>query len=674
MGDKSKNPKNTPSKKPFKGAIYPSIAGGVNAVLKEQAKGELYPIADFYKPNLVAKALETADGGRVRVTTVQGSSIEIDRADLKQKLTSNLTALKAFYDKQKSNALAVTNYQRVNDETALAFSKYFEYDTFKPTGKNKADVYKQAGNTHIVMPPENTTVQGSINGYALTDKPKLQKALDKLPKTKILQHKDVEIVSGVRDTTSDAPSMYGRLIYASTIVSLKQLLTDVTELATACDIKDDGTKVLAIGEIEVNQTHLELLSLVSLTLATVLDLNQAYKNRKVVNIKDPESHRYIGRPSTTSFIDMVEGAVSGRELKNLGKLYRTKAEREAEGGFLAHIDDPQKALPFIFDDNDKQIQAKFMANSVALAVDAVTALQAYKRANPDNEGFIKLKDLAQYIKRYADDIEVKGSLRPQYRQAILNGLTIAQLMGADYAIEKNKTTGVTRWHKVYLIDRITEYDTNKKGDVIAVKTDFTPEYKASLTYNLGVVLDGVQNLKTPEIKLLATYISDRQVAKQNDTVAGKPITFTADTLCIKAGITDQNITNRYNTLTKMLDDLQSEGVAVGDWITKANNKNITGYNKNSQTVYITPTQNLQKAYITKEQTKAEREGYKTEQRARLTALKKYAKDYTDLDTLATEMQITRVELDKLLAEQEPITDVLLERIDIDLVNKKMDNS
>ena len=266
------------------------------------------------------------------------------------------------------------------------------------------------------------------------------------------------------------------------------------------------------------------------------------------------------------------------------------------------------------------------------------------------------------------------SLRPQYRQAILNGLTIAQLMGADYAVEKNKKTGVTRWHKVYLIDRITEYDTNKKGDVIAVKTDFTAEYKASLTYNLGVVLDGVQNLKTPEIKLLATYISDRQVAKQNDTVAGKPITFTADTLCIKAGITDQNITNRYNTLTKMLDDLQAEGVAVGDWTTKANNKNITGYNKASHTIYITPTQNLQKAYITKEQTKAEREGYKLEQQARLQALKKYAKDYTDLNALATEMKIDRLELDKLLAGQEPITDILLERIDIDLVNTKIDNS
>lgn len=661
MSDKSKNPKKTPSKKTFTGAIYPSIAGGVNAVLKEQAKGELYPIADFYKASLVAKALETAKGGQVRVTTVQGSSIEIDRAEIKQKLASNLTALKAFYDKQKSKALAVTYYQRVSDETAEAFKQYFEYNTFKPEGKNTAEIYNQAGNTRIIIPPENTKVQGSINGYALTDKPKLIKAIDKLPNAKILIHKDVEILTNVTSVVSAD---------VNTIDGLKQLFTDVVDLAKACNIKADGTRVLAIGEVEVSQTHLELLSTVSLTLATVLDLNSTKHSRSVVNIKEAEKHSYIGRPSTTSFIDMVEGAVSGRELKNLGKIYRTKDEREAEGGFLAHIDNPQVTLPFIFDDTDKQVQAKFMANSVALAVDAVTALQGYRRDNPDNDGYIKLKDLALYIKRYADDIEVKGSLRPQYRKAILNGLTIAQLMGADYAVEKNKKTGITKWHKVYLIDRITDYETNKKGDVIAVKTDFTTEYKASLTYNLGVVLDGVQNLKTPEIKLLATYISDRQVAKQNDTIAGKPITFTADTLCTKAGITNQtNSTMRYATLTKMLNDLQAEGVAVGKWTTKGKGSNITGYDKDSQTVYITPTKNVQQAYVTKEQSKAERAGYKTEQEARLKALKKYARGYTDLNALATEMSIERLELDKLLAGQEPITDKLLEHIDIDLVSK-----
>ncbi len=660
MSDKSKDPnKDSPTSKRFKGAIYPSIAGGVNAILKEQARGELYPIADFYKPSLVSKALETANGGRVRVTTVQGSSIDIDRAEIKQKLANNLKALKAFYDKQKSKTLAVTYYQRVSDETAETLKQYFEYDTFKPIDHQNytAEVNKQLINSDnkIIMQPSKVNVATPINGYALTDKPKLQKALDKLPKTKILLHKDVEIQTSVAS------------VEANTIEGLKQLFTDVIDLAKACNIKDDGTRVLSIGDVEVSQTHLELLSTASLTLATVQELNKDHKPRSVVNIKEAEKHSYIGRPSTTSFIDMVEGAVSGRELKNLERTYRNKDERETEGGFLAHIDDIQTALPFIDEIDDLKQRAKFMANSVALAVDAVTALQAYKRDNPDNNGYIKIKDLATYIKRYADDMDTKGSLRPQYRKSILNGLTLAQLMGTDYIVDKNPKTGAIKWHKVYLIDRITDYETNKKGDVTAVKTDFTTEYKASLSFNLGVVLDGVQNLKTPESKILATYISDRQVAKQDDTIAGKPVTFTADTLCTKAGITDHHITNRYNTLAKMLDDLQSEGIAIGKWTTKAKNKAITGYNKDSQTIYIYPTTNLQQAYTTKARTKAERESYKSEQKARLTALKKYAKGYTDLDTLANELDLERVELDGLLAGQQPIADKVLEKIDLEII-------
>ena len=124
---------------------------------------------------------------------------------------------------------------------------------------------------------------------------------------------------------------------------------------------------------------------------------------------------------------------------------------------------------------------------------------------------------------------------------------------------------------------------------------------------------------------------------------------------------------KYNTLAKMLNDLESEGIAIGKWATKAKNKAITGYNKDSQTIYIYPTANLQQAYTTKARTKAERESYKTEQKARLTALKKYAGGYTDLDTLASELAIERVELDSLLAGQQPINDNVLEKMDLEII-------
>lgn len=666
MNDKSNHQTPKPTlKEGGEFSVYPSIKSGLEDILKDKAKTTLYPIANFYKASLVARALNDVQVvNAVEYRTAQGKNQEIDSRGVQQSLAGNIEKLQAFYDKHKTKPLAVTTYKSITDEALPKLQKHFTLKTLQPDQwiPKTATVLEDINGASKVIrgvyvdqePDLKNAYTNPLTGYLIIDKNRLEKALANLQSTDYQEHKTAEIVASQQ---------------GNTIEELKSFFTDLINLSNSCGIADDNGQVMSIGDIVIKQIHLEVLGFISETLAGVLKRNPPTSdkaNRSVVNIKEPENHRFIGKPSTASFIDMVEGAVSGREFEKLKRTYRNEDERKADGGFLAHIENPQVALPFL-NDTDNMEKAKFMANAVALAVDAVTALQAYKRDYPDREGFIRLKDLAKYIKRYADDMQSKGSLRPQYRKAILNGLTIAQLMGADYIVEKNKKTGVTRWNKVYLLNRITEYETNKKGDAIAIKTDFTPEYKASLTYNLGVVLDGVQNLSTPESKLLATYISERQVAKQDDTIAGNSITFTADTLCKKAGLINQtNPTVRYATLTKMLNDLEKEGIAVGDWNTKAKYKNITLYNKDSQTIYITPTSNVQQAYVTREQSMAEREGIKTEQKARLGALKRYANGYLDRSVLAEELEIDRQELDKLLAGQKPITDRVLEKIEIDL--------
>ncbi|MCA1800273.1 MAG: hypothetical protein LC650_03180, partial [Actinobacteria bacterium] len=141
------------------------------------------------------------------------------------------------------------------------------------------------------------------------------------------------------------------------------------------------------------------------------------------------------------------------------------------------------------------------------------------------------------------------------------------------------------------------------------------------------------------------------------------------TLCTKAGITDQHITNRHNTLAKLLDELETEGVAIGRWATKAGGKKITGYNQESQTLYIYPHAIPKLSYTTRERTKAIRDSYKLEQQARKKALIKYAKGYTDLDKLANEMGVDRPDLDNLVAGNTPITEQHLAKIDLDIVAK-----
>lgn len=647
--------------------IYIDKEEAIQKALKTLTTAEHYEISGYYKPELVPEALKQIDKVASKsevVSRLQETAKKVTETYLPKtvkkftetylpKLAENITELQAFYDKYSQSYLAKTTKYALPKKTEEYIDQLSDY--FETKEHNELDKKSQ--------------IQIRIQeGYVVPDQQALLNALKQIG---LIEYTAYDIVKD--------PSASSRLSSADDFDELIEYFKLLVDLATKCGIdvtKFDDDPVFQAGDTAIYRLHIAFRDIVNAVLAViVVDLadgkpitkEKAIDTRTVVNIKHPDQHRYIGRPSTTSFLDMVEGAVAGKELKKLAETYRTKEEREEKGGFLAHIENPQVALPFIYDETDATTKIKLMANFVALTVDAVTALQAYKRDNPNNTGYIKLRDLAQYIKRYADDIEVKGSLRPQYRQALLNGLTIAQFMGADYIIDKNKKTGYTRWHRVYLINRITDFETNKKGETIAIKTDFTDEYKASLSYNLGVVLDGTQNLKDTESKMLAVYISDRQVAKQGDTVEGKQISFNAKTLCDKAGIIDKTVTNRYRTLAKMLNELEENQVAVGGWETKSGGKNISTRDQNSLTILIKPPKHIQEAYVTRRHSKAFKEGERVEQQARLSKLKRYARGYTDRNILADEIGVTRPELDELLAGQEPITDMVLNKLDLDVL-------
>ena len=627
-----------------KGMFF-NINDGIDKSLKNLTKTADYDIGSFYKPELVAKALNKLElPDKVTTATKDGKTLNVNQKAIKQKLASNIDKLQAFYDKHRQSYL--------NEST-----RYF---TLRVKGKS---YLKQIDELSEYFTETSIPIKGkdgeklNLKSYTVNNKNALNNAIKEL---KLPTYTIYEITPEPNSTTD----------IATFTASLKQ----VVELADESGIKAEGGVVMQVGDMPVHQSHLQLQRIINNTLAELKNLAKAKPintsegaGREVVNILNPELSRYIGRPTTMGLQDMITKTVDGKDLRDLKERYLDRDSRKDDGGFLSYSSEPQTALPFDIDDVglDYAQKAKLVGNIVALTVQALGALQEYKRDNPYNTGNIPIKDLAKYIDRYADDMaKNKGWLRPRYRREILNGLTLATLVGDSYIISKDKKTGKAQHGVVYLIDRITEYETNKKGEVIAVTTDFTAEYKASLDYNLGVVTDGVQRLKTSESINLAICISDRQVAKQDDTVLGNPITFTADTLCKKASIIDKHVTNRYNTLAKLLNELQAEGIAVGRWITKAKGNTITGYNPESQTVYIYPTNTIQNTYTTKKRTKAVREAYKIEQKARVKALKKYAKEYTDLEALAKEMAITRPELDNLIAGNSPITDEHLKGLDL----------
>lgn len=402
--------------------------------------------------------------------------------------------------------------------------------------------------------------------------------------------------------------------------------------------------------------------------------DQALKDkREVVNIKDAKNHDVIMQPHTMSLTDMIDGAFEGREAKRLFNDWKTNGykrsvygspdEIKKAGGWLAHIDAVQSELPIEFDETDRKTLVKFMTQTKALVIDVTTALGRYLRDNPDHDpnDYISLTQLAKYIGRYNDSKLKKGELRPQYRQQILNGLQMAQLISADYVVGKDKK-GNKEWRKVYLIDRITDYKTYGNTDIVTgVKVDFTKEYKESVGLNLGVILDGVLLLNTPEHKALGAYILERFAQHQEATVKGEPQKITADTLIKKGGIIDAKKTQKLRTLQKALDTFVENGL-IAKWACKNGAKNITGYDRDSQTILFYPTENIQHSYITKGQSRALKISKKLENKNRIKALKKFINGYTSLKVCASDLDITEPELSEYLAGTKPIPDELMDKL------------
>lgn len=406
--------------------------------------------------------------------------------------------------------------------------------------------------------------------------------------------------------------------------------------------------------------------------------DQALKNkREVVNIKDAKNHDVIMQPHTMSLTDMIDGAFEGREAKRLfndwkpngykRSVYGSPDKIKKAGGWLAHIDTMQSELPIEFDETDRKTLVKFMTQTKALVIDVTTALGRFLRDNPDHDpnDYISLTQLAKYIGRFNDSKLNKGELRPAYRQQILNGLQMAQLISADYVVGKDKK-GNKEWRKVYLIDRITDYKTYGNTDIVTgVKVDFTKEYKESVGLNLGVILDGVLLLNTPEHKALGAYILERFAQHQEATVRGEPQKITADTLIKKGGIIDDNKTHKLLTLQKALDTFVENGL-IAKWACKNGAKNITGYDRESQTILFYPTENLKNSYAPKSQTQAERKAIELVQKNRLTALKKWFKGYMSRETASNVLGISVAELNEMLAGTKVISDDIVDKISEEL--------
>jgi hypothetical protein len=228
-----------------KGMFF-NINDGIDKSLKNLTKTADYDIGSFYKPELVAKALNKLElPDKVATATKDGKTLNVNQKAIKQKLASNIDKLQAFYDKHRQSYL--------NEST-----RYF---TLRVKGKS---YLKQIDELSEYFTETSIPIKGkdggklNLKGYSVNNKNALNNAIKEL---KLPTYTIYEITPEPNSTTD----------IATFTASLKQ----VVELADESGIKAEGGVVMQVGDMPVHQSHLQLQRIINNTLAELKNLAKA---------------------------------------------------------------------------------------------------------------------------------------------------------------------------------------------------------------------------------------------------------------------------------------------------------------------------------------------------------------------------------------------------------------
>lgn len=428
----------------------------------------------------------------------------------------------------------------------------------------------------------------------------------------------------------------------------------------------EGSNAVDIRQSDYCLYQIILWVLVQLKNAT--DASKPSESSEVTNIVDGKNHGFIMRPANMSLYEAFESAVynPNQEFNTIFQKYRTPQELDRASGLHLSVAE-QAVMPFLNASNDLRQFQRLMITQIPLFYDLILALQDYKRENPDaNGGWVEVKELAKFIPRYAHDIEVKGSLRPQYRTLIADTYQLLKLF--EIPFEKATKANGNKIYKYFKFIDIDEVEVDKRGNIKALKLDFTQDYYALYSQKVAVILDGMRELDDPQVKMLGARISDYFVCNETimeKTTNGKPLIKKASELARWAGLSgnDKNPQRKYSRLADLLKALASNGKIVGRWENTENHKaEIRGYGRGIGDILIAvyPSENIRTSLITKAQRKASRKLKEIDQKKYLALLKKFDRGYTDRRTEAELLKITPTTLENMLSGAEPITSEVMD--------------
>ena len=686
-----------PQKQPDLSEEFIPVRGGIQAYAKSLNKTTDTPIGDFYKDKKVNQALKQVEikgypkypkspelvdvkiikdkqGNKLimpkavaKVKTPDADGF-IDYEAIKKKLLAHTKEVKEYYKGLMTSSVFLTKtvYYTVPPETSPEFEAMAS--CFKTEQVVIPTVYGHRGVAKAKIDPEK--------------KDELLRLIKKQPQEvgytlNVLYEANTDTDLSLTPRTDEQVGYF-----ASTIPEEKlERYTLLVALVEKCNIKPEGMtrQTLVVDGVEqaITDTHAVVEHILTDALAYMLAqyaFFEAGESSEVTNIIDGKNHGFIMRPANMSLYEAFESAVynPNQEFNTIFQRYRTPQELDRASGLHLSVAE-QAILPFLDASNDLQQFQRLMISQIPVFYDLILALQDYKREHPNaSSGWVDVKELAKFIPRFAHDIEVKGSLRPQYRTLIADTYRLLKLF--EIPFEKATKANGNKIYKYFKFIDIDEVEVDKKGNVKALKLDFTPDYYALYSQKVAVILDGMRELDDPQVKMLGARISDYYVCNETitkNTTQGEPLKKKASELAKWAGLkgNDKNPQRRYARLASLLNALAQNGKIVGRWENaETHTAEIRGYGKGIGDIPIVvyPSENIQNSVITREQRRATRKAKVIEQKKWVKLLRKFDKGYTDRTVEAKVLGVATRTLENMLNETEPITSEVMEIVEGEL--------
>ena len=270
-----------------------------------------------------------------------------------------------------------------------------------------------------------------------------------------------------------------------------------------------------------------------------------------------------------------------------------------------------------------------------------------------------------YDARIKGEYDKRKSIAKTTKEQFSNSLRL-QLM-FRYEIPEKTRNRETKLHYINLIKGTPVID-DHTGLITRIEgLDYGTDLRI---HKLLGVIDHKQAdfLPSPEAKLLESKIQTLLVKQQAKTVKGEPLAIGVDKLINGVVKTDKNIRVYYNWTAKQLNEFVNLEL-IGKWHTEVGGQEIKASEKGTKKLYIYPSKIAIENYRTPEMYKREKstqlEATKAEaelQKIRLTELKKAKRQYNNDTDLASELQITREQLNNLLSKAEPISQELADKV------------